>query len=96
MLVRDIDVMLHVLVLQQELPLIVEVSLHWLSQVQGNELVRLYLLSVSLTRALHWDLPGPFSPRMQLHALSWRGLSDESKSSLAADCSSSDYLILGE
>lgn len=39
MLVRDVDVVLHVLVLQQELPLTVEVRLHRLRQVQGDELV---------------------------------------------------------
>lgn len=78
-LIRDVDIMLHVLVLEQELALTVEVGLYRLGQVQRDELVRLDLLCVPLTCALNRYYSGPFCPRVELHALG-RGLCNEPQS----------------
>lgn len=80
-LICNVDIMLHVLVLERELALAGKVArLHLLGQIERDELVRLDLLRIALARALYRDDSATLSPLLELHSLVWSGLRHEAKS----------------
>ena len=80
MLVRNVDVMFHILVLEQELALCMEIRLRWLVLIERYKLIRLHLLCVTLARTLNGYHTVSFSSLGELDSLHWRRLHDEPES----------------